>query len=130
MRSNYLILFTQQTTKSWQKKIFDEQQKQNKKVKIFIQVNIGNEEQKSGVSKSLLADLYNYCKNLNLEIIGLMCIPPMGQSTENYFKEMNNLIKDYNLNELSMGMSGDYMDAVRYSATYLRIGSDIFGKRA
>ena len=112
------------------KKIFDEQQKQNKKVKIFIQVNIGNEKQKSGVSKSLLADLYNYCKNLNLEIIGLMCIPPMDKSTENYFKEMNNLTKDYNLNELSMGMSGDYMDAVRYSATYLRIGSDIFGKRA
>ena len=111
------------------KKIFEEQKKQNKKVKIFIQVNIGNEEQKSGITKSLLPSLYSYCKGLNLDVIGLMCIPPLDKSSINYFKEMNILNKNLGLNELSMGMSADYIDAIKNSATYLRIGSSIFGKR-
>ena len=109
------------------KKIFDEQEKQNKKVKIFIQVNIGNEKQKSGINKSSLPDLFAYCKSLNLDVIGLMCIPPLNKSV-NYFKEMNDLNKSFGFNELSMGMSADYMDAVENSATYLRIGSSIFGQ--
>ena len=112
------------------KKISDEQDKQSKKVKIFIQVNIGNEEQKSGAKKSLLPDLYSYCKKLDLDVIGLMCIPPQDKSADYYFKELNNLNKKLGLNELSMGMSADYIDAVKCSATYLRIGSTIFGKRS
>ena len=111
------------------KKIFEEQKKQNKKVKIFLQVNIGDEKQKSGVNKLLLPDLYSYCKSLNLDVIGLMCIPPLDGSSIDYFKEMNFLNKNLGLNELSMGMSADYIDAVKNSATYLRIGSSIFGKR-
>lgn len=112
------------------KKIFDEQEKQNKKVKIFIQVNIGNEKQKSGISTSSLSNLYSYCKNLNLDVIGLMCIPPINESNDNYFKEMNNLNKNFGFNELSMGMSADYLEALKNSATYLRIGSSIFGQRS
>ena len=111
------------------KKIFEEQKKQNKKVKIFIQVNIGDEKQKSGVNKLLVPSLYSYCKSLNLDVIGLMCIPPLDGSSIDYFKEMNFLNKNLGLNELSMGMSADYIDAVKNSATYLRIGSSIFGKR-
>ena len=111
------------------KKIFDEQQKQNKKVKIFIQVNIGNEEQKFGVNKASVNDLYSYCKMLNLNVIGLMCIPPLKKSPEIFFKEMNVLNENLNLNDLSMGMSTDYLNAVENSATYVRIGSSIFGKR-
>tara|TARA_B100000212_G_scaffold216998_1_gene164257 strand:- start:22 stop:681 length:660 start_codon:yes stop_codon:yes gene_type:complete len=111
------------------KKISDEQQKQNKKVKVFIQVNIGNEEQKSGVNKSSLPKLYSYCNTLNLEVIGLMCIPPLNESSEIFFKEMSDLNKKLNFEELSMGMSSDYLDAIRNSATYVRIGSNIFGQR-
>ena len=112
------------------KKIFDEQEKQSKKVKIFIQVNIGNEKQKSGVSTSSLPSLYSYCKDLKLDVIGLMCIPPVNESKNNYFKEMNNLNINFGFNELSMGMSADYLDALENSATYLRIGSSIFGQRS
>jgi len=112
------------------KKISDEQEKQFKKIKIFIQVNIGNEEQKSGVNKVSLPILYSYCKKLNLDVIGLMCIPPQDKSAEHYFKELNNLNKKLGLNELSMGMSADFLDAVKNSATYLRLGSNIFGKRS
>ena len=112
------------------KKIFDEQEKQNKKVKIFIQVNIGNEKQKSGISTSSLQSLYSYCKGLNLDVIGLMCIPPVNESKNNYFEEMYNLNKNFGFNELSMGMSADYLDALKNSATYLRIGSSIFGQRS
>ena len=111
------------------KKIADEELKQNKKIKIFLQINIGNEEQKSGVNKDSLEDLYLYCKNLNLNVIGLMCIPPIEQKTEIFFKEMKLLAKKFNLLELSMGMSADYIEAAKNSATYLRIGSNIFGKR-
>ena len=111
------------------KKIFEEQKKQNKKVKIFIQVNVGEEKQKSGITKLLLPSFYSYCKSLNLDVIGLMCIPPLDESSIDYFKEMNILNKNLGLNELSMGMSADYIDAIKNSATYLRIGSSIFGKR-
>ena len=116
-------------SKKLAKKIADEQIKQNKKVKLFIQVNIGNEEQKSGVSKIDLVDLFNYCKDLNLEVVGLMCIPPVDKDSNQYFKEMNLLNQNLRLKELSMGMSSDFLKASIYSATFLRIGSAIFGKR-
>jgi len=110
-------------------KISDEQQKQKKKPKIFIQVNMGNEDQKSGIDKRNLSDFYRFCKNLNLDIIGTMCIPPNNSNTEKYFSEMNDLNKELNFKELSMGMSGDYLEAIKYNATYIRIGSKIFGIR-
>ena len=111
------------------KKISDEQQKQKKKVKVFIQVNIGNEEQKFGVDKLSVSELYSYCKTLNLEVVGLMCIPPLNEPSEIFFKEMSDLNKKLNFEELSMGMSSDYLDAIKNSATYVRIGSNIFGQR-
>ena len=111
------------------KKISDEQKKQNKKIKVFIQVNIGNEEQKSGVNKSSVTELYSFCKALDLNVIGLMCIPPLEKSSDIFFREMSILSKDLKLNELSMGMSSDYLDAIKNSATYIRIGSNIFGER-
>jgi len=110
-------------------KIADEQLKQGKKPKIFIQVNIGNEEQKSGINKDKLHDFYKFCKNLNLDIIGTMCIPPNDENTENYFSEMNKINKELNFKELSMGMSADYQQAIQSNATYIRIGSKIFGNR-
>ena len=116
-------------SKKLAKKISDEQIKQNKKVKLFIQVNIGNEEQKSGVSKIDLVDLFNYCKDLNLEVVGLMCIPPVDKNSNQYFKEMNLLNQNLRLKELSMGMSSDFLKASIHSATFLRIGSAIFGNR-
>jgi pyridoxal phosphate enzyme (YggS family) len=116
-------------SKKLAKKIADEQIKQNKKVKLFIQVNIGNEEQKSGVSKIDLVDLFNYCKDLNLEVVGLMCIPPVDKDSNQYFKEMNLLNQNLRLKELSMGMSSDFLKASIHSATFLRIGSAIFGNR-
>jgi len=112
------------------KKISDEQQKQNKKIKVFIQVNIGNEVQKSGVNKSSLNQLYSYCKAIDLNVVGLMCIPPLEKSSNIFFKEMCTLNENLNLNELSMGMSSDYLEAIKNSATYLRIGSNIFGERS
>jgi len=111
------------------KKISDEQKKQNKKVKVFIQVNIGDEKQKFGVNKSSISQLYSYCKTLNLDVEGLMCIPPINNSSEIFFREMSALNNSLNLEELSMGMSSDYLDAIKNSATYIRIGSKIFGKR-
>ena len=111
------------------KKISEEQKKQNKKVKLFIQVNIGDEDQKSGVSKKDLKNLYNYCENLNLEILGLMCIPPLKKDANMYFKEMKTINDELKLKDLSMGMTSDYIDATKNSATYLRIGSKIFGLR-
>jgi pyridoxal phosphate enzyme (YggS family) len=110
-------------------KISEEQKKQEKNTKIFIQVNIGNEDQKSGINKDNLMDFYKFCKNLNLDIIGTMCIPPNNSNTEKYFSEMNDLNKELNFKELSMGMSGDYLEAIKYNATYIRIGSKIFGSR-
>ena len=112
------------------KKIADEQQKINKKVKIFIQVNIGNEDQKSGINKFELGKLVDYCEQINLSVEGLMCIPPNDLDTSSYFSEMNLLNKNFNLSELSMGMSSDYLKASENLATYLRIGSKIFGQRS
>jgi len=110
-------------------KIADEQEKQNKKPKIFIQVNLGNEDQKSGINKKNLNDFYKFCKNLNLNIIGTMCIPPNDGNIKKYFLEMNDINKELNFKELSMGMSGDYLEAVENNATYIRVGSKIFGSR-
>ena len=110
-------------------KISEEQKKQEKNTKIFIQVNIGNEDQKSGINKDNLMDFYKFCKNLNLNIIGTMCIPPNDGNTEKYFSEMSDMNKELNFKELSMGMSADYLEAIRYNATYVRVGSKIFGIR-
>ena len=110
-------------------KIADEQIKQDKKPKIFIQVNIGNEDQKSGINKEKLFDFYKLCQNMNLDIIGTMCIPPNDKNTKNYFYEMNKINQELNFKDLSMGMSGDYMQAIKNNATYVRIGSKIFGNR-
>jgi pyridoxal phosphate enzyme (YggS family) len=112
------------------KKIADEQYKQNKIIKLFIQVNIGNEEQKSGVKVNQINDLLMFSKQLNLSVIGLMCIPPANKEPDKYFKEINLLNKKFNLQEISMGMSSDYLKAVENSSTYLRIGSSIFGQRS
>ncbi len=111
------------------RKIADEGLKINKKIKIFIQVNIGNESQKSGVSKNELSNLVSICKSINVDLIGLMCIPPENLDPANYFKEMDALNKSFGFTELSMGMSGDYLKAVDNSATFIRIGSSIFGNR-
>ena len=111
-------------------KIAKEQIKQKKKPKILIQVNIGNEEQKSGINKEKLGDFYKFCKDLNLDVIGTMCIPPNDGNTIKYFSEMKNINQELNFKELSMGMSGDYLEAVKNSATYVRVGSKIFGSRA
>ena len=112
------------------KKIADEQNKINKKIKIFLQVNIGNEDQKSGVNTIQVSQLANYCKEIGLDLIGLMCIPPINVDPESYFEEMNKLNKDLGFIELSMGMSSDYLVAVKYSSTYVRVGSSIFGQRS
>jgi pyridoxal phosphate enzyme (YggS family) len=111
------------------KKIAVESKKLNKKIKIFIQVNIGNEEQKSGINKNQLDQLVFYSKEIGLNVIGLMCIPPANIDTEVYFEEMNKLNKALGFTELSMGMSSDFDIAVKHSSTYVRIGSSIFGKR-
>jgi len=110
-------------------KISKIQNELNIKTKLFIQVNVGNENQKSGVAIDNLLNFYSYCKNLNLDIIGLMCIPPFNEDPKKYFKLMSELNKKLKLNELSMGMSSDYLDALKYNATFVRIGSEIFGQR-
>ena len=111
------------------KKIVDEQSKIKKKIKIFIQVNIGNEYQKSGINKSDTKNLISFCKKLGLDVIGLMCIPPASIDPSNYFREMKEMNKSFKFTELSMGMSSDYLEAAKNNATYLRIGSSIFGQR-
>ena len=112
------------------KKIADEQNKIGKKVKIFVQVNIGDENQKSGISKDDLDQLVSYCKEIGLDLIGLMCIPPFNIDPERYFEEMRELNKSLNFVELSMGMSSDFLIAAKYLSTYVRIGSSIFGERS
>ncbi len=112
------------------KKISDEQEKQNKKPKIFIQINLGEEVQKSGIMEENLLDFYQFSKGLGLNIIGLMCIPPFGEDSSKFFSKMTELNELINLKELSMGMSSDYINALEYNSTYLRIGSDIFGQRS
>ena len=111
------------------KKIADEQNKLNKKIKIFLQVNIGDEDQKSGINKNNVEYLVSYCKEIGLDLIGLMCIPPINIDPENYFKDMNILNKSLGFSELSMGMSSDFLQATKHSSTYVRIGSSIFGQR-
>jgi len=112
-------------------KISTEEKKKNKKIKIFIQINIGNEDQKSGIAPERLENFYKICtQDLKLNIIGLMCLPPKNLDEEKYFLEMLNLSKKMKLNDLSMGMSSDYMMAIKYKSTFLRIGSKIFGTRA
>ena len=111
-------------------KISKEQKKINKKIKIFIQVNIGNENQKSGINKNEIPDFLNKCVNhLDLDIIGLMCLPPNDSKSELYFSDMKKLLIENKLNELSMGMSNDYLKALDFNSTFLRIGSKIFGNR-
>ena len=111
------------------KKIADEQKKINKKIKIFLQVNIGNESQKSGIDKNYIKDLVSYCNKIELNIIGLMCIPPVNIDPENHFKEMSELNKSLGFKELSMGMSSDFLVAIKHTSTYVRVGSGIFGPR-
>ena len=111
------------------KKIAEEQIKQNLKPKIFIQINIGNEPQKSGILKENLTEFYNFSKKLGLDIVGTMCLPPLKEDSSKYFSEMNKLNQKLNLNEISMGMSSDYLNAIEFKSTYLRIGSNIFGRR-
>ena len=111
------------------KKISEESIKIKKDIKIFIQINIGNEDQKSGIKVENLFKFYEYCKDLKLNVIGLMCIPPYNQNPQKFFVEMQSLNEKLKLNELSMGMSADYLEAVQYSSTFVRIESSIFGER-
>ena len=112
------------------KKISAEQQKQKKKLGIFIQINIGNETQKSGILPEQVKNFYEICINdLKLNIIGLMCLPPQDNDKEFFFKRMQELKKLINVKELSMGMSDDYIEAIKHGATFVRIGSKIFGER-
>ena len=117
-------------SKKLAQKIAQEQSKINKKIKIFLQVNIGNENQKSGINKNDVNQLVYYCKEIGLDLIGLMCIPPAVFDPEAYFEEMNKLNKNLNFSELSMGMSSDFLKAAKYNSTYVRIGSSIFGQRS
>ena len=111
-------------------KIADEQVKKNRKVKIFIQINIGNEAQKNGVEIENLVNFYEKCINeYKLDIVGLMCLPPIDKDAGIYFSKMYELVKKINLKELSMGMSNDYIEALKHKSTFLRIGSQIFGSR-
>lgn len=111
-------------------KIALEQNKINKKLKIFIQVNIGNEPQKNGIEINNVGTFYNECQNkFELDIIGLMCLPPKNVKDNFYFNKMKNLNNELGLKELSMGMSSDYINAASCGATFLRIGSNIFGAR-
>ena len=111
------------------RKIAEEQNKMNKKIKIFLQVNIGDENQKSGINKNEVGQLVSFSKEIGLNVIGLMCIPPLNNDAEGYFLEMNKLNKDLGLAELSMGMSSDYLIAAKNFSTYVRVGSSIFGQR-
>ena len=112
------------------RKIAEEQNKINKKIKIFLQVNIGNENQKSGINKNEVGKLLSSSEEIGLNVIGLMCIPPVNSDPEDYFVEMNKLNKDLGLAELSMGMSSDYLIAAKNFSTYVRVGSIIFGQRS
>ena len=111
------------------KKIADEQNKINKKIKVFLQINIGDEDQKSGIKKAEANQMIAYCKEIGLDLIGLMCIPPVNADPNNYFEEMNRLNKSFGFEDLSMGMSSDYLIATKHLATYVRVGSSIFGHR-
>ena len=111
------------------KKISEEQKKINKNIKLFIQINIGSEDQKSGVSLKDFYEFNNYCKELSLDVIGTMCIPPDDGNQKLYFSQMQKINSELNYNEVSMGMSNDYLSALEFKASFLRIGSKIFGPR-
>ena len=111
------------------KKIADEQLKVKRNIKIFIQVNIGDETQKSGININETNNLVVLCQKLNLNVVGFMCIPPTDADPAIYFKEMDKITKINNFKQLSMGMSSDYLKAAQFNSTYLRIGSNIFGQR-
>lgn len=111
-------------------KIFNEQEKKNKKIKIFIQVNIGAEEQKGGIGIHQVDNFYYECvKNFKLDIVGLMCIPPYSKNSKSYFMKLREIASNLQLTKLSMGMSGDYTEALECGSNFLRIGTAIFGKR-
>ena len=110
-------------------KLADEIKKKDKDIKIFIQVNLGGEKQKSGIEPAEISSFYKSCLSLDLNIVGTMCIPPDNQDPKFFFKELSILNQKLNLTEASMGMTNDYLDALEYNATFLRIGSGIFGKR-
>ena len=110
-------------------KISEEQKKQKIKPKIFIQINIGDESQKGGITVDEIEEFYKYCIELDLDIIGTMCLPPISDNPEKYFLKMNSINKKLTFKESSMGMSSDYLEAIKYNATYLRIGTSIFGER-
>jgi pyridoxal phosphate enzyme (YggS family) len=113
-------------------RIFSDLEKNNsKKIKYFIQVNIGNEIQKNGINISLVSDFVQYCqKDLKLNILGLMCIPPFNDSPDAYFLKLKKLNEDNYLKDLSMGMSDDFEVAIKLGSTYVRVGTAIFGKRS
>ena len=110
-------------------KIAEEQIKSNKSIKLFIQVNLAGENQKSGINKNEIGKLIDLCKDQNLKVIGLMCLPPFNEDPKMYFSELRDLNKEFKLPELSMGMSNDYLKAIEYKSSFLRIGSKIFGER-
>ena len=110
-------------------KISNEQKKIITKPKIFIQINIGEESQKSGINAKNIIEFYKYCKSLDLDVIGTMCIPPINQEPSTYFNKMLDINNNLKIQELSMGMSSDYLLALASKSTYLRIGSKIFGER-
>ena len=110
-------------------KISDEQKKLNKKIKIFIQINIGNEAQKSGINNNEVIEFYKSCNKLELDVVGTMCLPPDDDQSDNYFSKMQSINESLNLKEISMGMSNDYLSAIKFKSTFLRIGTKIFGTR-
>ena len=111
-------------------KFMQEQEKKAKKLKYFIQINVGEEKQKSGISIKESHDFINFCRNeAKLEILGLMCIPPLNEDPNSYFSKLRELVQSNVLLDLSMGMTHDYVDAIRHGATYIRIGTGIFGER-
>jgi pyridoxal phosphate enzyme (YggS family) len=111
-------------------KFMQEQEKTKKKLKYFIQINLGEEKQKSGISIKESHDFINFCRNeAKLEILGLMCIPPLNENPNSYFSKLRELVQSNGLLDLSMGMTHDYVDAIRHGATYIRIGTGIFGER-
>ena len=111
------------------KKISEEQKKLNKEIKVFIQINIGNEPQKSGIEISKANEFFESCKKLQLDVIGIMCLPPDDNNSDTYFSKMLNINDELKLKEISMGMSNDYLNAIKYKSTFLRIGTKIFGER-
>ena len=110
-------------------KLANEIHKKEKKIKLFIQINLGGEKQKSGIEPYDLESFYKNCLLMKLDIIGTMCIPPDNQDSKSFFKELLQLNNKINLSEISMGMTNDYLDALEYKTTFLRIGTGIFGTR-